>query len=654
MSRGKAHKGPKHKGQGGPTPPKHKPSTVASGQPMMSFGAFRKHQKAILWVTVIVAIVAFGLVSSWGAVQAFIEGDPAARPMATFVVPDTGETKTITADAFNRTAYGLRRVFGSSRDLTDDDVLRHMMLVADARAAGLEVSDAELAERLVSLGLGGLTKQQYSDTVVSRIGFASVGQFESLMRETVLADRYVQLHAEAASVVDSEELYLQWRVDNALFDYEALVFVDRDAESIADPGDEDLRTWFDELPESRRAGLFREPPKRDIVVAWLGLDADLEALPEEKLSSVGMASDTKIESRFMLERASRWPDMAEDAAMTDEIREELRQELRVIDYVRAAYAEFSAAETKDKASFLAAAEAWGLAPLDPEGLLGPEAIEALDPVGTKQIANLVQYAPAGEVRFSQPFGDVKVVTLLYVEEAADPRPLEFDEARDQVLEEWRKTRMDQEARDFREALTARAKALPEAQEAIQPLLDAAELTIADLVAQAQADGIEELDEEAIREAEMEAIDADISARVAEYEHLVWDDAKNDALSHGATLELFAAVPKSYVRNPDGEEETTSRERFLKTSPLIFNQAVDGITPVLRHAGTNSSTVVRITARELPEKTVMWEDPEGMTTSRRSLGFSRLFEARGEFMDPESLKVSHQLEMIEVEEAPAQP
>jgi hypothetical protein len=114
------------------------------------------------------------------------------------------------------------------------------------------------------------------------------------------------------------------------------------------------------------------------------------------------------------------------------------------------------------------------------------------------------------------------------------------------------------------------------------------------------------------------------------------------------------VPKNYRRQLDEEEDSDSVERFLKINSRIFQQDVDGVTDVLRHAVGGNSVVARVTGRRFPPKADMLSDAEGMEQSRGGLSQMNLFTFRSA-LTPEKLSApysesnpfGHDLQRIEV-------
>ena len=478
----------KHKqGRGGP-----RVEQEVSGPSVMGFGAFRKHQKLMLWIAVVFTVLVFGLFASFGDIEAALSGDGGSSTAGSFTVPATGEEIVVDGLAFQRTRYLLGRfafMNGVSDGADDDDVWSHLMLLEDARALGLKVSDDELASAL-SASTAGMTRAQYQNTL-RQLGFSSAREFEQGMRERLLIGKYSDLLRRRSAVLGADEVYLRWKLDNERFDYQAMLFPDLDPADIADPTDAELQEYWDGLDAASREVRFRAPSTRDLVLAWVPLDADLADLPGDKLAMLTEPPEAVVRGRFNLVRALRYPDVDEP---DEAILATLTAEQKLIGLAQQAQADFMEldAEGRDKQAFLDLAAGYGLTVVDPEGELSPEAIEALEDVGSPRLAGMVANAPANTLRFAPPYGDSTAVVLAYVEGGTDSRPLEYAEARDELVAAWKDERRDQPAADFRAALLDAARALPEAAEELAALDGLAEERAQAALAK-RADAGEELD-----------------------------------------------------------------------------------------------------------------------------------------------------------------
>jgi len=617
----------------------------------MSFAFFRKNQKLLLYSAAAFTVAVFVFFPSMGDMDQVLRGDAPGAPsemLGTFTVATTGEAHEVTYGEFQLARQHIGRLAGGAEE---DAVWRHLMLLEDARGAGLKVSDGELFAMVKAQVFGGqpMTSANYRAIWHDVLQFDSARTFEAFFRELILVQRWSEALQSQARIVDADDVFQRWKVDNELFDLDVAVFADVDAETIADPGEEVLRAYFDDMPEFLRNRRFVDPATYDLAYAWLPLDADVASLPAERLAEIEDAvTDGAVTLRFDQQKAERFPDLeeADDAAT-----EVMRNEVTIIELVAVAHrtwvASVDAADPVEgpqpedggpgsRAAFIEHMTGYGLRIEDPEGALDPDGLEALPHIGSANLAAQLFSVEAGDSRFYRPFGDTAEAHVLYVQAVTAERPLTFDEDPDLVLEEWRAepAQTAAAANEFHEELKARARTVEEAAAIIEPLeqgaADAAELAIAEAI-----EAGEELDDEAkqaIRDEQLEGVQFDIDARVAGFEHRAWDELLEAALASGEATERlsFEAVPRSYRANLDEDVDRTTLEYFAKSNGSVFQLAVDGITRVLRYAAGNQSIVIRVSAREFPEKAAMFADADGMKTARDRLGMVRVSELTAGF------------------------
>ena len=626
----------------------------------MTFAWFRKHEKTFLWIAVAFTVVVFALFSSMSDVERLFDsgegGDDPGGLAGTFKVAGSGDTVEVTraeyGHAYNNLARLSNMLFRSSDGIEEDAVWAHIIAVADARAAGMSVSDAELARQLT--GGQPLDRRTYEQVVLSH-RFSSLQAFESFFRDYLVAQRYMAARQAVASALPADEVYLRWRVDNELFDLDTVIFSDRDPDTIPDPGSGTLEEWFDELPEFQRNSLFSVPAQHDILFAYARLDGDavalFEGLDEAVLEKVPEPAEAEVLQRFNRVKASRFPDMESADEATLEV---LRAEVRLLALAAAAHAAFRTGETTDEAAFRSVMEAHGLTLEDPEGALDPDALEALDLIGDDLLALRLNPMKVGDSQSIPSLrGDEDVAAVLFLQDKVEAVPQTFAEAGDKVLTEWRKTQVDQAARDFRESLREATLALTEVAEAVAPLeaqaLEAAEAAIAEAIAAVDAGpGAEPISEERmeeIRAAERDAIQPEIDLRVAEHEHQVWETL---LVNLGDVVErtTYRDVPRTYWRTLTPEDrDPDSLEQFVKGNFAIYQLDEDGITDVLRFAQGEKSVIVRVASRRFPDEAAMFADTEGMLSARQSQGFSKMATLQEEF-SPQAIMAAHDLKLVE--------
>lgn len=624
----------------------------------MSFAVYRKYEKPLLGAAVVFTVVVFIFFPSFGDMSDVLGGRASGDKLfGSFTEWPTGKSHDVSELAYSHAKRGLALFMGRNGELSDDAVWQHLMLVADARAAGLVVTDTEIGQGLRDSFPGQpVTAELYTQIWRNMLGFPSARAFDEFYREILLSQRWREALEADARVVDANDVYQRWRVDNELFDLDVMLFPDVEPESIADPGDDVLTAWFDEMPVYLRERRFADPARYDLAVAWLPLDADTAGLPAERLADLPAIEDADIQLRFDQQKATRFPDMEQ---LDDDTREVLRRELTLIELVTAAHRDWVAAGQQPAVGpdaedgppartieeFTQTMGSWGLSLSDPQGELGPDELEALPEIGSPNLAARLINAKAGDVRYFRPFGEETRALVLFVQSVVPETPLGFAEAREQVLEAWRAepAQVAAAAQGFRDTLRERARAVPEAAAIVEPLEQAARDEAQRRIDESVAAG-EELDDlarQAIVDEQLAAAQPDIASRLAEFEQRAWDELVGEALSSGGASERLAmdAVPRSWRQKHTGPDvDRTTVEYFVKSNGRVFQLAENGITDVLRHVTGKQSVVVRVAARGFPEMAAMLADETGMQQARDRLASIRVTEWQVSLM-PERMKAA---------------
>jgi hypothetical protein len=610
----------------------------------MSFVWFRKYQKPLLWVAVVFTVLVFATFSGIDDLRALLSGGRPVEVAGEFKVAGTGEVKRVKVEDFARTRTTLNRWAHAMQggSVEDDAVWMHLMLLEDAKAAGLGVAPEEVS-RFIS-GMNGRpwqSAEEYREFWSNRLQFSSAKEFERFIGDWLLTYRWISLSEESARIVDADEVYVRWRTDNELFDIDAVVVPDLTLEEVADPSPETLQAWWDEMPESTRAARFVEPQKQDIVYAWLPLDAGPDVLADEKLADIPEPGAPELEGRFEQAQtglAKRWPDKT---ALDDEARAVLARESRLMAYVHRASQEFEELEEPTKAAFTEMMTAKGLKLVDPEGELGPDQLKTLEGIGDEVLQYYLDRKVAGDVHVGFPYAGQNHVEIVYLESVTPSRPLGFEDGHDQVVKAWKEQQRDKPAKEFRELVRTRTRARPEVAALIAPFVEAAQKRADDAVAARPE--LDEAGRAALHATELQAAESlEVLPRIAEHEHLEWAEVPLPANARRVELK---GVPHNYQRTLDGEEAADSVERFLKTDQRVFRIAVDALSDPLRHGPSGSSVVVRVAGRAFPPKEAMLADPESLETSRTQLAAQRQSEARQAF-SAERMKLSHELSLAQ--------
>jgi hypothetical protein len=616
----------------------------------MSFAVFRKYQKPLLWAAVIFSVLIFATFSGFGDLKAVLTRQDLAQIYGRFDVQTSGSRREVGLEEFVATRQNLNRfswLQGSREGAEDEEVWAHIVRKAEAEACGLKVTDRDVSD-LVRGMFGGqpVTRELYERLWRDQLHFGSAREMESFLREILLGMRWMEIQVEAAGVVGADEIYLRWRTDNELFDYEAVVVADLADDAVPEPSAEELAAYWDGLAQPVREAKYQDPRRIDLLYAWAPLAAGEQGLPDERLEGLPEPDEAQVTARFGLVRAERWPEATE---ATPEMRAGLARELKVAAAAQAARAAFEAGEDRSPEAFRAQMEAAGFHVEDPEGLLGGDEIKALPEVGSEMLAAWLAQTTVGNVHLDYPYGTQDHVGLMLVTAEQASRPLSLQEAHDALVRDWKASRKDRPVRDWREALRAAARALPECAAAIQPLLDDAAARAEEAAAALPADATED-QKAAARQQVLDAAErSDIAPRVAGFERLAWDVVPRP---EGARIQSFSGVPRSYARNPDGPEEAGSIERLLRTAPAIFRLAVDSVSDVIRHAASSQSAAVRVTGRRFPEQAAMLADQAGMDLARKELSRQRRMEAQMA-LSSAALISSRKLEVSEIQQSSTQ-
>lgn len=621
----------------------------------MSFAVFRKYQKPFMWAAVVFSVVIFATFSGFGDLQTLISRDDLGMPYGRFTLETNGQTVDVTEDEYRAVSQRLNRLSGRGRsNVSENSVWQFIILREEAKASGLDVSEKDVAEQIsanVTQMTGGapVTRESYTWVWRDQLGFSSAREMESFFAEYMLGQRYVGFRQAEASLVTADEVYLQWRQDNERFDYDAVIIPDQPLESVAEPTDEELKTMWDGMPEPMRQVSYRDPRRVDIAYAWATLAPGENGVADEKLAGLPEPDAAEVQAYFEQVRSERFKEATE---LTDEIRATLARELKVIALASKAHADFEAGGDKGAEAFRTTMEAAGLVFADPVGLLDDEELDALPGIGAASVSTEVMGVAVGETAFSDPregFEQDETHVLL-VQGEQEPRPFTFEEAHDQLVKNWRASRKDKPAKDWREALSKAARERPECQEVIKPLLEAAEKR-----ADEAAAALTEATDEARAAKRKEVLDlaeaTEIKPRVGEFEHLVWTEV---ARPDGAREATFVGVPKSYSRNPDKDEDVTSMERAIKVSPLVYRLGVNSVSTVIRGGAASSSAVVIVRARSFPEQGAMAADTTGIERARSTLSSQRRFEYGQSHFAPDAIVASHKLQVTEVDRRPKAP
>lgn len=133
----------------------------------------------------------------------------------------------------------------------DSDVARMVVMEDIARAAGVRVTDSDLADTI--LGVFG-SGEQYTGWVQSQRGLSTKG-FESTLRDVLLVQRFMRLLSLGAGSIDHEELVTRWQANRTEYSFEYVEAITSDFKSEVEeslPDTAELEAWLTALTPAEK------------------------------------------------------------------------------------------------------------------------------------------------------------------------------------------------------------------------------------------------------------------------------------------------------------------------------------------------------------------------------------------------------------------
>ncbi|MHC4942637.1 MAG: SurA N-terminal domain-containing protein [Planctomycetota bacterium] len=303
----------------------------------MSFKFFRKHQKIMLWIIVIITIFTFSLFSVTSTLRACFKEREGPESFASFSSKD-GSRVEITEKDFYMALDLVRRFmpYQAQDAQLDEMVYSHIIHRHEAMAAGIRVTDGEISNSLSQMGFAG-SKEDYF-TLLRRMGFTSATQFEEGLRELMVVEKYKRYLTLTDDLLTSEEIYEEFKLENEEFKlaYVAFPYEKYGQDLTQDSVDEEeLTKWYEKLndnsPEVRDH--FSEAEKFEFDIAYLDLKEanydDYADLVNE--AGIDVSSD-EVRGRYNLVKDDRFriepeePEAPEEEAPAEEEPEEANPE----------------------------------------------------------------------------------------------------------------------------------------------------------------------------------------------------------------------------------------------------------------------------------------------------------------------------------------
>ncbi|HEV8112727.1 MAG TPA: hypothetical protein VGR31_08120 [Planctomycetota bacterium] len=181
----------------------------------------------------------------------------------------------------------------SSQDHDDTQTARHIILDELAKEAGVEVTDAEIRD--VILPRVGNSKDNY-ELMLDRYRMTAI-EFEGTLRAMLRTERYLSLLSGAYAAPDADEVVEQWKQQHKEYSIETIAIETADFEreaSEACPTGDDLKAWFDALPEPEKNSMRPQTqPTVSAEVAWYVIDPPTKS--ERLLKKYPRPADEKPE-----------------------------------------------------------------------------------------------------------------------------------------------------------------------------------------------------------------------------------------------------------------------------------------------------------------------------------------------------------------------
>jgi len=248
----------------------------------MSFKFFRKHQKAMLWVTVVITVLLFSVFSVTSTMRTCFRQDQEDPYVATFT-SKTGDTVKITRQMLEE-ARTMRRKFFRDQEISFNMLLGDIVLAHEAEEANIDYTESEFRNFLLNdMGLGAMidTPEKYKQYV--KLHHMSVREFETGYMHLLKVDKFKRMFTRFDDVLFSEELYDNYKLENEEF---KLAFVSFDPASYEEKIDKEaiteevVKTYYDGLDEKGQEVVdnFSEAKKVEFDLLYLNLD---EINPED-------------------------------------------------------------------------------------------------------------------------------------------------------------------------------------------------------------------------------------------------------------------------------------------------------------------------------------------------------------------------------------
>ena len=364
----------------------------------------------------------------------------------------------------------------NSKEKTDAQVARQIILDALAQDAGIDVPDSELRDILKGFGTADVYRQTLSHFRTT------TSEFEDALRSMLRVARYEQLLGAAAAIPDPKEVLDRWKTSHKEYQLDAIELSTAgfaDEAAAACPKGDELKAWFEALPDPEKATYRQQlEAKTAAEFAWFSLDTVskterlLQKYPRPSTENADEVAKTWYESNKDL--LYRKPEVAAGKAKTpedyqpfDTVQDSARTAgiayQSLLDWVNDMRAREQKGETVE---FPTEAMAIGLAYRREEVAHTRAEWKTAAMAWSGQAVLAATFSPTAQVgKVLDAVVDAKGIFIGRVLEKQDSRMPAFEEFQDKVRDGWIAKKKGELALAKLEALRAKFPAAPEGADA---------------------------------------------------------------------------------------------------------------------------------------------------------------------------------------------
>jgi hypothetical protein len=667
----------------------------------MSFKFFRKHQKVMLWIIVVITVFTFSLFSVTSTMRTCFKEKENVDAVAEF---EDSSGKTVEVDLrkywFAGGVLRLATMMGIYPPATEEDVLSFVMLTHEADRAGISVADEEVADFVsffMRMNQLSTSKEDYR-RMVRMLGI-DIPRFEDNLRAFLKVDKYKRLVNITQDWVTSEDLYDEYKLENEEFKLAYVNYPYSDYDDEMDPStvsEEELREWFDGLSmfSSEVREYLSHPEEFEFDVAYIDLaSADLDSyadLVEEEepdAFEVQRYYDAVKDPRFKVEPTEEEPaeeETPEDEAPEEEtpeeaepeveyvemseVKDELEQELKVAKLVEKACTEWveyareqdiigkadeeapeeeestEEKETPDE-HFDALLEKYRLSKDRVEGPVKLDDIKTLEGYGSDYLSRRIRHLQRNNGVYISPRTEHPgKAFFIRVTKKVERKKMEFDEAREAALERYlHRKKFEMAQKDGMKLINAmkdKARELPEVQEVINQWKEDAKNRALDSIENLGVIAPDELEARLsdAEEQEMRRMEGEINRLLDSHLYKFWDE---EVKAQELVVHEVDYYNKSIIRDPEFLQREDSPDKYVMSYRRIFDLGKNTIMLPINDRTGESWMVVRVVDRRFPPPSTMTEQDYLDTKMAMEQKRMQALRARAQGQTPGALGMGNQ-------------